>query len=187
MSGRFVAVVGPSGVGKDSLILYARERLGDGGKFHFVRRVVTRPADGNTEDHDTLTPAEFAAAEARGHFALSWDAHGLRYGLPIAIEDDLREGKVVIANLSRRMIPALVERYPDAVVVLVTATRDVIATRLANRGRETIESIQARLARKVDDHLPANTVRIDNSGELQQAGKKFVSMLQDCAGLVAHS
>ncbi|MHA6729750.1 phosphonate metabolism protein/1,5-bisphosphokinase (PRPP-forming) PhnN [Devosia sp. A369] len=184
MSGKFVAVVGPSGVGKDSLIGYARERLEPTGRVVFVRRVVTRPADGGSEDHDSMDEAAFAAAEAAGQFTLSWGAHGLRYGLPISLEADLAAGRVVVANLSRRVIPALLERHPDAVVVLVTAERSVLAQRLAARGRETPESIQARLARNVDDGLPENTIRIDNSGDLAAAGKKFASMLAANAGLV---
>lgn len=179
MSGTFVAVVGPSGVGKDSLIGFARARLKAGGRVTFVRRVVTRPADGGSEYHDSMEDAAFTTAEAAGEFALSWAAHGLRYGLPIALEADLAAGSVVVANLSRGVIPALVERYPDAVVVLVKAERDVIERRLAGRGRETAESIQGRLDRRVGDKLPASTVTIDNSGELKIAGEQFVALLQD--------
>ncbi|UJW85400.1 phosphonate metabolism protein/1,5-bisphosphokinase (PRPP-forming) PhnN [Devosia sp. SL43] len=181
MSGTFVAVVGPSGVGKDSLIGFARERLEASGRVTFVRRVVTRQADGGSEDHDSMDVASFAAAEQDGAFALNWDAHGLRYGLPIGLEDDLKAGRVVVANLSRAVIPALVERYPDAVVVLVTAERDVIERRLSNRGRETAESIQGRLDRRVGDKLPARTVKIDNSGALEAAGTQFVRLLGDAA------
>lgn len=183
MSGTFVAVVGPSGVGKDSLIGFARERLEATGRVTFVRRVVTRQADGGSEDHDSMDVETFVAAEQRGAFALNWDAHGLRYGLPIALEHDLAAGKVVVANLSRAVIPALVERYPDAVVVLVTADRDVIERRLANRGRETAESIQGRLDRRVGDKLPASTIKIDNSGSLETAGTQFVRLLEDAAGM----
>lgn len=183
MSGTFVAVVGPSGVGKDSLIGYARERLEAGGRVAFVRRVVTRPADGGSEDHDSMDETAFADAEARGQFALNWDAHGLRYGLPIALEDDLAAGRAVVANLSRAVIPALVERYPDALVVLVTADRDMIERRLANRGRETAASIRGRLDRRVTDRLPASTVSIDNSGELEAAGAQFVRLLEDAVGV----
>ena len=181
MSGTFVAVVGPSGVGKDSLIGFARARLEASGKVVFVRRVVTRQADGGSEDHDSMDVAAFAAAEQDGAFALNWDAHGLRYGLPIGLESDLEAGRVVVANLSRGVIPALMERYPEALVVLVTADRDVIARRLANRGRETAESIQRRLQRSVVERLPASTVRVDNSGDLAVAGEQFVRLLEDAA------
>lgn len=181
MNGTFVAVVGPSGVGKDSLIGFARERLEPTGMIHVVRRVVTRQADGGSEDHDSLDEASFARAEAAGAFALTWAAHGLRYGLPVALEDDLRAGKVVVANLSRAMIPSLIARYPDAVVVAVSADRDVLEQRLAGRGRETAESIRQRIDRRVADRLPASTVRLDNSGALEVAGEQFVQLLEDVA------
>lgn len=183
MSGTFVAVVGASGVGKDSLIGFARDRLEPSGRVVFVRRVVTRPADGGSEDHDSMDEAGFAQAEASGQFALSWTAHGLRYGLPIALEADLEAGRVVVANLSRAVIPDLMERYPDALVVSVTADRDVIARRLAGRGRETADSIQRRLDRSVGERLPASTVPIDNSGPLDAAGVQFTRLLMDAAKL----
>ena len=184
MSGTFVAVVGASGVGKDSLIGFARDRLLASGRVVFVRRVVTRSADSGSEDHDSMDEAAFAEAETAGQFALSWSAHGLRYGLPIALEAELEAGRVVVANLSRAVIPDLMERYPSALVVSVTADRDVIARRLAGRGRETSESIQRRLDRNVSERLPASTVLIDNSGALDVAGLQFTQLLMDAAGLV---
>ncbi|WDQ97703.1 phosphonate metabolism protein/1,5-bisphosphokinase (PRPP-forming) PhnN [Devosia sp. J2-20] len=181
MSGTFVAVVGPSGAGKDSLMNFARERLEPSGLIHVVRRVVTRQADGDSEDHDSLDEAAFAQAERDGAFALTWGAHGLRYGLPIGLEDDLSAGRIVVANLSRAMIPQLIERYADAVVVAVSAEREVIEQRLADRGRETAQSIQNRMERRVSDRLPASTIRIDNSGTLEVAGMQFVALLEDLA------
>jgi ribose 1,5-bisphosphokinase len=183
MTGIFVAVVGPSGVGKDSVIGFARERLVDSGRVVFVRRVVTRAADGGSEDHDSMDLTAFAEAERNGAFALNWNAHGLRYGLPAALERDLAAGRVVVANLSRAVIPDLIEKYPDALVVSVTADREVIAQRLAGRGRETPESIERRLQRSVADRLPPSTIIIDNSGSLEQAGMQFVQLLEDAAGI----
>ena len=90
MSGTFVAVVGSSGAGKDSVMSYARERLG--ADIVIVRRVVTRDADGGSEDHDSMTLDQFVAAETEGRFALSWEAHGLRYGLPITFPACSRGG-----------------------------------------------------------------------------------------------
>ncbi|MDB5473591.1 MAG: phnN [Devosia sp.] len=183
MSGIFVAVVGPSGVGKDSLIGFARGHLEAVERVVFVRRVVTRDADGGTEDHDSMDPEAFARAEQNGAFALSWQAHGLRYGLPASLEQDLAAGRLVVANLSRGVIPAVLEKYPQALVVSVTAARQVIAQRLAARGRETADSIERRLQRSVADRLPQSTIVIDNSGALETAGLVFVRLLEDAARL----
>ena len=177
MSGVFVAVVGASGVGKDSLISFARDHLAD--QVAVVRRVVTRAADDGSEDHDSMTPEAFAAAEQRGEFALSWGAHGLHYGLPIKLDDDLTSGRVVIANLSRAALPRVLARYPSALVVEVTAAPDIIARRLAGRGREDSEEIRRRMERGAGFRLPPSTVQIDNSGVLDEAGGRFVALLRD--------
>ena len=180
MSGTFVAVVGSSGVGKDTIMAYARARLGD--ELVVVRRVVTRDSDGGSEDHDSMSIEQFEAAEAEGHFALAWSAHGLRYGLPVTLEDDLAKGHVVMANLSRSVIPQLMERYPTALVVEIIADRDVIAARLANRGREDADEIRERLDRSVPVRLPSSTVRIDNSGPREIAGERLLAVLRELAG-----
>ena len=177
MTGTFIAVVGSSGAGKDSVMSYARERFGD--EVVIVRRVVTRAADGGSEDHDSMSLEEFLVAEAAGTFAMSWEAHGLRYGLPAALETDLDAGRVVIANLSRAVLPQLMARYPTAVVVEVWAEPEVIAERLAGRGREDAAEIRRRMDRSVGVRLPTSTVRIDNSGALKAAGEQFVGLLRD--------
>lgn len=177
MTGTFVAIVGPSGAGKDSVINFARERLGD--QVVVVRRTVTRAADGGSEDHDSLTPEAFAAAVRNGQFALSWEAHGLHYGLPIALEDELAAGRVVIANLSRAVLPKLLASFPSALVVEVTAEPEIIARRLSGRGREGGEDIRRRMERGAGFRLPSSTVSIDNSGDLELAGNRFVTLLRD--------
>jgi len=179
MSGTFVAVVGSSGVGKDTVMSYARARLGD--ELTVVRRVVTRIADGGSEKHDSMSFEQFVAAEAAGQFALSWEAHGLRYGLPANLDDDLRAGRVVMANLSRSVIPQVMLRYPTAVVVEIVAERDVIASRLAGRGRESADEIRRRMDRSVPVRLPPGTVQIDNSGAREIAGERLVALLADIA------
>lgn len=177
MTGTFVAIVGPSGAGKDSVMSYAAERLGE--DLVMVRRVVTREADGGSEDHDTMTLDQFVAAETEGRFVLSWEAHGLRYGLPVELENELHAGRVVIANLSRAVIAKLMSRYPTAIIVEVTADPSVIAARLACRGREDEEEIRRRMDRSIGVRLPPSTVRIDNSGQLDVAGEQFVGLLRD--------
>lgn len=183
-SGVFVAVVGPSGAGKDTIIAYAREALRGQADFEFVRRVITRPSDGSTEDHDTLTEAAFEEAARRGAFALSWQAHGLSYGLPAGVDTIIADGRVAIANLSRAALPALRRRYASVLVVEVTAAPEILVERLAARGRESREEVLARLSRTA--HLETSggdIVRIDNSGSREVAGQRFVALLRKAVTL----
>ena len=174
--GAMVVVVGPSGAGKDSLIVFARDRLAGDPRFHFVRRVVTRPADAGGEDHAFVPPERFEEMAQAGAFALDWRAHGLAYGIPAEVDAVVAAGGVAVANLSRRAVAAARTRYPRVVVVEVTAPLPVLAERLAGRGRESAEAVAARLARSITEPLD-DAVRIDNAGPLEVAGERFVALL----------
>jgi phosphonate metabolism protein PhnN/1,5-bisphosphokinase (PRPP-forming) len=181
--GALVLVVGPSGAGKDTLLGEARRELGDDPGFTFVRRVITRDAVAALEDHDTIDVAGFAAAKARGDFALTWDAHGLSYGIPVSLDADIAAGKVAVMNGSRRMIGDAQARYKRCLVALITADAAVRAKRLAGRGRETEAEIAARLAREgaaVPEGI--EVVTIDNSGDLATAVAALVDALRRIAG-----
>lgn len=172
-----VLVVGPSGAGKDTLINAAKDALAGDARFVFPRRVVTRPAIAALEDHDSVTPTEFALREANGAYALSWEAHGLRYGLPASIRDDVAAGRVVVMNSSRAMVSTAREKFPGTVVILIGATTYVRAQRLAGRGRETAAEVAARLAREVDATIP-DAVHVDNSGALPDGIARFLAALR---------
>lgn len=178
-SGCFVAVVGPSGAGKDTLLDHARRALAEEPDIHFVRRVVTRaPVPGN-EDHATLSEAAFAAAEAGGAFAISWRAHGLSYGLPVEIDRHMAAGMAVVGNLSRAAVPLLQQRFANVVVALVTADPEILADRLAGRGRETREEILARLSRLSGEagRVP-RAIEIANNGKPDEAGRQLVGLIR---------
>ncbi len=177
-SGILVAVVGPSGVGKDSLIGAARAELAGTDGVRFARRMITRPADDAGENHMPVSSGDFGQLEKAGAFAVSWEAHGLKYGVPASVLDDLDAGRIVVVNGSRSALDRFQTVFPRLVVVNVTASRDVLAKRLAARGRESREEIEERLARAVEP-LPCSfdTVDIDNSGALETAVRKLVSLL----------
>ena len=148
--GCFVAVVGPSGAGKDTLLQLAAVRLDADPAIRFARRVVTRAAHPAIEDHDELSPDEFDAAERTGDFCLSWHAHGLGYGLPVELADELAAGRTIVANVSRRVLRIAARRFARLVIVEITAPRAILVSRLAARGRETPAAIEARLLRQVE-------------------------------------
>lgn len=176
-NGVFVAVVGPSGAGKDTILAYARERFRDDHDVLFVRRVITRPCDASSEDHDSLCDAGFDEARANGAFALAWEAHGLKYGLLASVDEAIAEGRVAIANLSRAALPALKERYENVMVVEITAAPEILAERLSARGRETRNEVLARLARTATFDT-AGAVVIDNGGARKEAGERFVAVIR---------
>lgn len=178
MSGRLVLVVGPSGAGKDTLIARAKAALAGDPAFVFPRRIVTRPAMAELEDHDTLSEAEFATQRAAGDFALDWQAHGLSYGLPASLIDDLAAGRTVVVNTSRNVIGLARQRFPECVVALVTARPEIRAERLSRRGRETAAEVSARLAREGAPLPPDIRAEIiDNSGSLEQGVARFLAVL----------
>lgn len=180
--GTFFLVVGPSGAGKDSLIDGARALLEPTGRYVFARRVVTRPAGSPGEDHEAATDEAFDAREARGDFLITWGAHGLRYGLPAELKRLVEAGRNVIANGSRATIAALAARLPRFVVVEVTAPPEVLAARIAGRGRESGEAIEKRLSRTVEprpEGIRAATICNDQSVEI--GVERFVAAVEAAA------
>ncbi|HEY1935858.1 MAG TPA: phosphonate metabolism protein/1,5-bisphosphokinase (PRPP-forming) PhnN [Acetobacteraceae bacterium] len=167
-----VLVVGPSGAGKDTLLNAARQALADDTRYRFVRRVITRPAEAGGEDHEPVSDAEFATRA----LALSWEAHGLRYGIPADVADDVARGVVVVANVSRSVIAEAATVFPVRVIE-VTAPAEVLAARLAARGRETAADVAARLARRValPEGIELATVLNDASPEI--GARRFLTHL----------
>jgi phosphonate metabolism protein PhnN/1,5-bisphosphokinase (PRPP-forming) len=182
--GTLILVVGPSGAGKDSVIAGAAAALRDDTRFLFARRAITRPSNGCGEDHLALSVAEFATRRAAGGFLLAWHAHGLDYGLPVALAEDLAAGRVVVANVSRAVVAAARLRWKRTRVVLVTAAASVLAQRLAARARENEAAIRLRLERAASLMIAADAT-IANEGSLSEAVAAFVTLLRDAGSQAA--
>ncbi|MFB1025397.1 MAG: phosphonate metabolism protein/1,5-bisphosphokinase (PRPP-forming) PhnN, partial [Octadecabacter sp.] len=136
--GRLIAVVGPSGVGKDSVMAGIRSTMPS---LHLVRRVITRTPDLGGEDYDALSVSQFEALVEDGAFAVHWGAHGLHYGIPITVKYQLGKGTDCLVNFSRKALAQAAEIFPRLVVLNITAKPETLAHRLAARARETEEEI----------------------------------------------
>ncbi len=102
-------------------------------------------------------------------------AHGLHYALPIALDDDIRAGRTVVANISRSVIAPLRQRYAHVAVVLITAPPDVLAARLSARGRGSDGPIEHRLKRSAGDFTAELT--INNVGAPDQTIAPLLALL----------
>ena len=176
-AGRLIGVVGPSGVGKDS-VMRALAAAQPG--IYLVRRVITRAAGAGGEDHDRVSPEEFERRRAAGYFVLHWCAHGMRYGIPAEVADRVAGGATCLVNLSRAVLGEAERRFPGFVTLHLTARPEVLAARLRARGRENAEEIAARLARAphaLPDGL-TRVVRLENDGPLEDTARKVLAALQ---------
>ncbi|MBT3141663.1 AAA family ATPase [Falsiruegeria litorea] len=175
-----IAIVGPSGVGKDSVMaaLTARDP-----NIQPARRVITRPEGEEGEDFVRATVSEFDAMQDRGEFVLSWSAHGLNYGIPVAISQQRQHARAVLVNLSRNVLKKAEDAFGDFIVISLTADPKVLADRVADRGRETPADQAKRLARFVT--LPeglTRVVEINNDGPLDLTVDAILAQLEPVRG-----
>jgi ribose 1,5-bisphosphokinase len=173
--GRLILVVGPSGAGKDTLLGLARAACAGDRRVVFPRRVVTREASA-FEDNEQVSFETFRQARAGGAFAVHWEAHGHGYGLTRAIDDELRAGRTVVANVSRTVIDAARRAYADVTVVSITAPPEILRVRLAARARGSDGQIEQRLGRSVDDAVPDLT--IVNVGAAEDHARELVRIIK---------
>ncbi len=175
-------IIGASGVGKDTLMNYARRNLSaENQKIIFLHRYITRPANAGGENHIELSDVEFEVRRENGLFCMNCDSHGYRYGIGLESKQLIDEGFSVVVNGSREYAEEAIKIFPNLVPVLITVNDDELAERLHGRGRETAAEIEKRLARAAQYNqldLP-NLQRIDNSDWNDEAGNQLIEILKN--------
>ena len=175
--GRLILVVGPSGAGKDTLLGLAKAACAEDRGIVFPRRVITRQASAS-EDNEEVSLGTFQEALTRSEYAMHWEAHGHCYALSRAIDDEIRAGHTVVANVSRTIVAAMRGAYASVLVVSITAPPNVLAERLAMRGRGSDGRIEHRLHRTVDEAAAAPDVTIVNTSSADYHARQFVRIIK---------
>jgi len=176
--GTLFLVVGPSGAGKDSLIDGAKAALEDAGSHVFPRRYITRPAGAGGEEHIPVSNEMFETLLKGNEMVLSWEAHGLHYGIPQAICEHLTQGRSIILNVSRTVVDQACETLAPVKVLYITVPDEVLADRLRQRGRESEAGIQKRIARARAHLITGEHVHmIHNGGLLKDALTDFLHVI----------
>jgi ribose 1,5-bisphosphokinase len=181
-----IYMVGPSGVGKDSLLNWLRRhvsQLPSRPDFYFAQRTITRGHENSNEAHEAVGFDEFAKLAAVDAFALNWQAHGLQYGVR---HSQLAPGRGwVIVNGSREYTERARALVPGLVVLQVSAPEAALRARLADRGREDFEQVQARIlrAQSASVALISGDLQIVNSGTLEETAQALCMLIQERTGL----
>jgi ribose 1,5-bisphosphokinase len=139
--------------------------------------VITREASASEENEEVST-STFQEALTRGEYAMHWEAHGHYYALARAIDDEIRVGRTIVANVSRTVIGAMRRAYADVVVVLITAPPNVLAERIAMRARSSDGMVENRLRRTVEDASATPDVTIVNVSSAEYHARQLARVIK---------
>ena len=180
---QFVVLSGPSGSGKTTVV----ERLLAASPVKLIKSVsaTTRPPRKNEVDGENyyfLTPAEFAARNARGEFLESAEVHGTGnwYGtLRSEVERAARLGGWALLEIDVQGARQIMQRFPQALTIFLrTSSEAEYERRLRGRGTESEDVIRRRLdnARHELKQAPDYRHQVVND-DLEAAVREIVNII----------
>ncbi len=143
-----VVLSGPSGVGKDSILMRMRDI---GFPFHFVVTATSRaqrPGERDGYDYHFVSQERFEEMIARGEL-LEWaEVYGHYKGIPKSeVAQALQSGRDVILRIDVQGAATIKRLAPDAVFIfLAPGSFDELHTRLQWRRTEAPDQMERRLA-----------------------------------------
>lgn len=143
-----MAISGPSGVGKGTLVKELVKRRGDVAVSVSCTTRAPREGESDGREYFFLTKEEFLKRKERGEF-LECDEHfGNFYGTPKSFVKETLKSKSVILEID--VVGALnaKKEFPECVLVMIVPpSEDELKKRLSGRRTETEEEIRTRLSR----------------------------------------
>ncbi|MCR8895385.1 guanylate kinase [Gordonia sp. GONU] len=180
--GRLIVLVGPSAVGKSTVVARVRAALPD---LYFSVSATTRaarPGEVDGRDYHFVSAEDFDRMIA-GDELLEWaEIHGglQRSGTPLApVLAALEAGKPVLVEVDLVGARNVVTRLPEATTVfLAPPSWDELVARLTGRGTESPEAIERRLATaKVEMAAQDEFDHVIVNSEVDRAASDLVSLL----------
>ncbi|UCD01936.1 MAG: hypothetical protein JSV23_02640 [Promethearchaeota archaeon] len=171
-------IVGNSGSGKDSIISGVTKKYPSNLiKIYVPKRFITRPPS-DFEENISITTQEFREMDKNGKFALKWHIYELDYGIPIEIDDYLKNGHPVIINVSRTIVKGAREKYENIKVIFIEVPFEITFKRIKDRKRESKELLKERIERaRIHQKFPEADFIVDNSGNLDDAINQCLNYL----------
>ena len=149
--GILVVVSGFSGAGKGTLM---KELLKRYDNYALSISATTRaPREGETDGKEYFFVTKEQFEKMRDERKLVEYAQYVNYGTPKEyVEQKMAEGKDVILEIEIQGALKVKKRFPDALLLFVTPpSAEELRRRLVGRGTETLEVINARLARAAEE------------------------------------
>lgn len=171
MKTKIILIVGPSGVGKDTLIKGAKKELKT--DINFVKRYITRKPD-KSEKNYYLDEYAFEILKHNSLFVSTWNAHDNFYGIS---KNSIKNGLNII-SISRSKIEDFEKVYKDVYTINITVPKEELRNRLLVRKRENEEEIEKRLNRTYKKIKARNLIDFDNSGEIEESVNTFIKLLK---------
>lgn len=150
MRGHLYVLSGPSGVGKGTTLKEVLKRVDNLTFSTSVTNRAPRPGEVDGVDYFFKTDEEFEKIKASGGFLEHVEKYGNKYGTPMfTIEKKLSAGVDVLLDIETVGALKVKRSFPEATLIFITiSNQKLIEERLRNRGSDTEEEIQARLALK---------------------------------------
>lgn len=178
VKGTMFYLMGPSGVGKDTLLNYLRQRCPS--EILIAHRYITRPIGNSPEEHIPVTEDEFQARKESGFFSFTWQAHGFWYGVSYEVEQRLNQGRHVVINGSREAYARAWERFPSCRGILIQADPYLVQARLTARGRENKVQLVKRLERSnALKFRNKKVITLNNNSSPEQGGFQLLKAIQE--------
>jgi guanylate kinase len=178
----WIVISGPSGVGKDSVIRRMKEL---DYPFHFVVTATTRaPRQGEKHGVDYLfvSTDQFLEWKRKGELLEHALVYGEYKGIPkVHIREALSSGQDVLMRVDVQGAATVKGIAPDAVLIfLIAGSEEELFERLRQRGTETDEALQRRLAilrQEMACIADFDYVVVNRAGQLDRAVEQIETII----------
>ncbi|HBL98127.1 TPA: guanylate kinase [Candidatus Dependentiae bacterium] len=173
--GSLFILMGPSGVGKTSLVRELVRRLGDKGVVWIPSFTTRAPRPGECEgvDYFFVSLERFNQLKELGALLESSTAYTASYGVGREVVNRaLIEGKIALLPIDRRGAREIKAQIKEVkIILIVPPSPEILRERLLKRSSEAAETIEFRLARALKEaeeeaaHPLADVVVINDNFE----------------------
>ncbi len=178
-----IVISGPSGVGKDSIV-HALKRH-EGLPFHFVVTATNReprPDEREGIDYFFVSTEEFTRMIQADELVEYARVYNDYKGVPKAqLRQAFESGKDVVMRVDVQGAATLHDRYPDALLIYLTASEHDLLKRLRKRKTDSEEALRLRAAmvRKESEHLDEFDYVVENAENcLEEAVETILAIVK---------